>query len=189
MNKECDGAPMVTRKGMFSELMPILVDRTIVMTISRLDAESICVTFIPQRNKESDDVALSTPLCLKGTPSELDGHLVDEVKGYVASHVTLASDLEQARKEMEEAVKRAREEARKRKGGATAVKPAEKSSPPAEPELNKEPTAKAPQPSSMSLFDLFASETTPSALDTGVPAAVAAITDVEASTSRDAESS
>ena len=41
---------------MFVELMPLLGERTVMITVSRLDQNSIRVNFIPSRKKEDESV-------------------------------------------------------------------------------------------------------------------------------------
>jgi PRTRC genetic system protein E len=150
MNNESNETTTVAGRGMFSELMPMAAERTILITISRLDEKTLCVNFVPKLNGTENN-ALATPLCLKGTPDELDQHLVEQVRSYVAHHATMASDLAEARREMDEAAKKAREDARKRNGkGAEKGKPTEAASP--EPHPRTEAAAPA-GPTPLSLFD------------------------------------
>jgi PRTRC genetic system protein E len=135
---------------MFSELMPMAAERTILITISRLDEKTLCVNFVPKVNGTENN-ALATPLCLKGTPDELDQHLVEQVRNYVAHHATMVSDLAEVQREMDEAAKKAREDARKRNGkGAEKGKPTEAAAP--EPPPRTEPSAPT-GPTPLSLFD------------------------------------
>jgi PRTRC genetic system protein E len=150
MNNELNEATAVAGTGMFSELMPMAAERTILITISRLDEKTLCVNFVPKVNGTENN-ALATPLCLKGTPDELDQHLVEQVRNYVAHHATMVSDLAEAQREMDEAAKKAREDARKRNGkGAEKGKPTEAAAP--EPQPRTGPAAPT-GPTPLSLFD------------------------------------
>jgi PRTRC genetic system protein E len=104
------------RTGIFSELMPMLGERTILITVAKLDDNTLCVNFIPKQAKAGENEALTTPLCVTGSPEELDRDLVAQVRGYAASHVTLSSTLADVQREMDEAAKKAREDARKKNG-------------------------------------------------------------------------
>ena|ERR1044071_3210456 len=105
---------------MFKELMPLLAQRTILLTVSRIDIETICVNVIPQRvKKDAEDNALTTPLSLTGTPEELDQELPRQLVEFVGAHLQLSSSLRSAKEEMEAAGKGAKEAARK----ATSAKP------------------------------------------------------------------
>lgn len=150
MNNGSNDATTATGRGVFSELMPMAAERTILITISRLDEKTLCVNFVPKLNG-TENTALATPLCLKGTPEELDQHLVEQVRNYVAYHATMVSDLTEAQREMDEAAKKAREDARKRNGkGAEKGKPTETAAPQSQPRT--EPAA-ATGPTPLSLFD------------------------------------
>ncbi|MCW5979608.1 MAG: PRTRC system protein E [Bryobacteraceae bacterium] len=154
MNNEPNVAPVAEKKGMFSELMPLAAERILLITISRVDEQTLCVNFVPKQLKSSENDALTTPLCLRGTPAELDQHLVERVRSYVASHAALASDLAQVQKEMDEAAKKAREEARSKNRKVSdknkTGKDAESSL--ADSRKDAQPTAPAP-PTPMSLFE------------------------------------
>ncbi len=65
---------------MFVELMPLLGERTVMITIARLNQNSIRVNIIPLRKKEDENAALTTPLSFSGTPEELDRELASSEK-------------------------------------------------------------------------------------------------------------
>ena len=63
---------------MFEELMPLLAQRVLVVTLSRVGTEKICVNVIPKplkSDQQDDGAALTTPLSVTGTPKELDEQL------------------------------------------------------------------------------------------------------------------
>ena len=100
---------------MFQELMPLLAQRVVMLTASRINPDLICVNVIPQRLKSGDEnnEALTTPLSLTGTPRELDEELPKQLVEFVRSHLQLSSTLKSAKDEMEAAAKAAREASRK----------------------------------------------------------------------------
>src|SRR5215472_13095004 len=100
---------------MFSELMPLLADRTVLITVARESDTTVRATVIPKRAREGENAALSTPLSFVGTPEELDRDFARELAAYVDVHRQLGSTLAQAKTTMEAAAKAAQEEA-KRKG-------------------------------------------------------------------------
>jgi PRTRC genetic system protein E len=53
------------------ELMPLLKQRTLLITVARID-EKLKVNVIPARTKEGEDEALTTPLSYTGSPEELE---------------------------------------------------------------------------------------------------------------------
>src|SRR5438093_5287380 len=95
---------------MFSELMPLLAERTVLITVARDSGTTIRATVVPKRTSESENAALSTPLSFVGTPEELDCEFARELAAYVDTHRQLGSSLAQAKATMEAAAKAAQEE-------------------------------------------------------------------------------
>ena len=93
---------------MFVELMPMLKERTLLITVARL-GEKLKVNVIPTRAKEGEEQALTTPLSYTGSPEELDAELGKHLASYVDSHVQLGSTLAEAKAEMDAAAKAARQ--------------------------------------------------------------------------------
>src|SRR5258708_1517999 len=58
-------------ESVFVELMPLLKQRTLLITVARVE-EKLKVNVIPARAKEEEDQALTTPLSFAGSPEELD---------------------------------------------------------------------------------------------------------------------
>ena len=101
---------------MFEELMPLLTQRVLVVTLSRVSGDEICVNVIPKPLKsdlQDDGAALTTPLSVTGTPKELDEQLPRQLVEFVEAHLGLSSTLKSAKEQMEAAAKAAREAARK----------------------------------------------------------------------------
>ncbi|MGH9569861.1 MAG: PRTRC system protein E [Candidatus Angelobacter sp.] len=101
---------------MFQELMPLLVHRILVLTLSRVSAEEICVNVIPrplQAGDKDDNSALATPLSISGTPQELDQELPKQLMEFVGAHLELSSTLKTAKDEMAATAKSAKDAARK----------------------------------------------------------------------------
>lgn len=97
--------------NLFIELMPLLKERTLLITVARID-EKLKVNIIPAKAKEGDDEALTTPLSYTGSPEELDSELGQHLASYVDSHLTLGSTLAEAKAEMDAAAKAARQKAK-----------------------------------------------------------------------------
>ena len=97
---------------MFKELVPILRNRAVVLTVSALDDDQIRVNVVPKKMKDGDNDALTTPLSVTGTAEELDAQLASTLVGFVASHLEMKSALEKARSEMDAATKAAQAVAR-----------------------------------------------------------------------------
>ena len=101
---------------MFEELMPILTERVLVVTLSRVRADEIRINVIPKPLKseqQDNNAALATPLSVTGTPKELDEQLPRQLVEFVETHLGLSSTLKSAKEQMEAAAKVAREAARK----------------------------------------------------------------------------
>ena len=96
---------------MFVELMPLLKDRTLLLTIARV-GEKVKVNVIPAKAKEGEDQALTTPLSYTASPEELDAELGKHLASYVDTHVALGSTLAEAKAEMDAAAKAARQKAK-----------------------------------------------------------------------------
>lgn len=96
---------------MFIELMPLLKQRTLLITVARID-EKLKVNVIPTKAKEGEDEALTTPLSYTGSPEELDRELGQHLASYVDSHLALGSTLAEAKAEMDAAAKAARQKAK-----------------------------------------------------------------------------
>jgi len=103
-------------RTVFEELMPLLTQRVLVVTLSRVNDEQICVNVIPKplkSDQQNDDAALTTPLSITGTPQELDEQLPRQLVEFVETHLGLSSTLKSAKEQMEAAAKAAREAAKK----------------------------------------------------------------------------
>jgi PRTRC genetic system protein E len=101
---------------MFQELMPLLAQRTLLFTLSRVSDDEMRINVVPKPLKpdqRDDDAALTTPLSVTGTPKELDEQLPRQLVEFVETHLGLSSTLKSAKEQMEAAAKAAREAAKK----------------------------------------------------------------------------
>src|SRR6266446_1753134 len=130
---------------MFVELMPLLKERTLLITVARVD-ERVKVNVIPAKVKEGEDQALTTPLSFTGSAEELDSELGRHLASYVDTHVALGSTLAEAKAEMDAAAKAARQKAK-----ATQV-------PKAEPALAKKQEATTSPSTTEAMPSLFSAE-------------------------------
>ncbi len=89
---------------MFVELMPLLQERTLLITVARVD-EKVKVNVIPTKVREGEDRALMTPLSFTGSAAELDSELGRHLANYVDSHLSLSSTLAEAKAEMDAGAK------------------------------------------------------------------------------------
>jgi len=101
---------------MFQELMPLLAQRILLLTLSRVSDEQIAVNVIPKplkSDQQDDSATLTTPLSVTGSPKELDELLPRQLVEFVETHLGLSSTLKSAKEQMEAAAKAAREAAKK----------------------------------------------------------------------------
>lgn len=109
---------------MFKELAPYLRQRAVLLTVTHLEEEQIRVNIVPQKVKDGENAALTTPLTITGTADELDRDLPATVVNFVSAHLELKNTLDRAKAEMDAAAKAAQMEARsKSKALSTRVAP------------------------------------------------------------------
>jgi PRTRC genetic system protein E len=120
---------------MFTELMPLIEQRSLTITVAVLNGGRIRVNVVPQSlekdGKVNDKIgysnkekiakvpdesikALTTPLSLTGTAQEIDAELAQALREFVESHVQLQQTVDQAKQQIADAV-RAIEEREKNK--------------------------------------------------------------------------
>ena len=148
---------------MFKELVPVLRDRAVLLTVTLLDEDQIRVNIVPKKLKDGDNDALTTPISVTGTAEDLDAELSSTIVSFVGSHLQMKNTLEKAKTEMDAASKAAQAEARaKSKTTAKPVPPKTKNTQPAATVKPAEPVKPAPLKTA-SLFDLPAPAATPTA--------------------------
>ena len=133
---------------MFTELMPLLRKRALLVTISLVETDTIRATVLPHKATETDNNAITTPLAITGTAEELDRDLPQQLMEFVGAHLQLQSTLASAKADMDAAAKAAREEARKKTTKPSLpTRPGTQSAPdpPSTPEPAAEPSLFAPQ--------------------------------------------
>ena len=113
---------------MFVELMPLLKDRTLLLTIARV-GDKVKVNLIPAKAREGEDQALTTPLSYTASPEELDAELGKHLASYVDTHLALGSTLAEAKAEMDAAAKAARQKVKPTQNPKTEPAAAKKSEP------------------------------------------------------------
>ena len=155
---------------MFTELMPLLKQRVVMITISDVGEGLLRVNVIPRKLEGNADEngALTVPLSITGKAEELDRELPGQLASFTESVTKTGSNLDELKTQHAAAIKAVEAENRKKmddKKKANGSKPA--SSPPTTPPATAEfkdgkPVfgSKAPQPpvASQSLFDNPTSE-------------------------------
>jgi len=132
---------------MFQQLVPLLRQRSVLLTVTSLEEDQIRVNVLPKKLADGENAALTTPMSFTGTAAELDAQLPDAIVSFVASHLELKSTLDRAKEEMAAAAKAAQDEARNKS------KTAKKSTQSAEP-VKKEEQKAAESPTAPGLFDM-----------------------------------
>jgi len=103
---------------MFRELMPLLTERTVMLTLCRVNDSTIRVCVIPKRIKEDrteeiGENALCSPLAVTGTVDELDRDFASQLSQYAHLIVKLGSNLAAIEAEHEAAAKAVKDEKKK----------------------------------------------------------------------------
>lgn len=139
---------------MFKELAPYLRQRAVLLTVTHLEEDQIRVNVIPQKIKDGENAALTTPLSVTGTGEELDRDLPSTLVNFVSSHLQLKNSLARAQAEMDAATKAAQAEARAK--SKTTTKKESTKTEDARPALAAKPAeiAKTEPQKTASLFDV-----------------------------------
>jgi PRTRC genetic system protein E len=127
----------------FTELMPLLKQRVVMITVSDIGEGLLRVNVIPRKLSDDgsqDDAALTTPLTLTGKAEELDRDLPSQLGSFTASIAKTGSNLEEVKTQHAAAIKAVEADNKKRldekkKGSnskSTTVAPAKATPPPAE---------------------------------------------------------
>lgn len=138
---------------MFKELAPYLRQRAVLLTVTHLEEDQIRVNVIPQKIKDGENAALTTPLSVTGTAEELDRDLPSTLVNYVGAHLGLKNTLDRVKEEMEAAAKAAQAETRS-KSKSPGPKPAKKTEVAKTAETPKPTPSPSPEPAKAAgLFD------------------------------------
>jgi PRTRC genetic system protein E len=143
---------------MFKELVPLLRNRVVLMTLALVEDDKIRVSVSPKKIKEDENDALTIPVVITGTVEDLEARLGSELVSYTGSYLQLANTLVQAQADMEAAAKAAKAEAQsKSKSPVKKETTASTNAKAAETIKPAEPVKPTP-PKTASLFDMPAIE-------------------------------
>jgi PRTRC genetic system protein E len=153
---------------MFKELMPLIENRALTITVSVLEENQLIrVNIIPQALDTDNQInqkigytskdkipkvpeaaikALTTPLSLTGTAEEIDAEMAQTLMNFVACHVGLQKTFDQAKEQIADAVKAIEERDKSRT----------KSKPAAQPKAGTDTDAQKTSTGSLGLFDAAA---------------------------------
>ena len=145
---------------MFKELAPYLRQRAVLLTVTHIEDDQIRVNVIPQKLKDGENAALTTPLTVTGSADELDRDLPATLVNFVSAHLELKNTLDRAMAEMDAAAKTAQAEARsKAKTTAKKEPPKSETTTPTETPKPAQPVKEEPSRTA-NLFDALASPAT-----------------------------
>jgi len=152
---------------MFTELMPVLQNRPVTITITSVDKTKIRVNVIPkavdsdsqltrdvtQKDGVTKDnvAALITPLSLVGTPEEIDAELPQLLASYSEGHTTVLESLKELQEALAAAAKAAKDATAKAKT-KTPAKPEKKDEGKTAPHPTKTAAGTAQAPDSFTLW-------------------------------------
>jgi PRTRC genetic system protein E len=146
---------------MFKELAPYLRQRAVLLTVTHIEDDQIRVNVIPQKLRDGENAALTTPVTVTATAEELDRDLPATLVNFVSAHLELKNTLDRAKAEMDAAGKTAQADARQ-KSKTPATKVAPNPDPAKAAETPKTTPQKPAEPArAASLFDVPVQEATP----------------------------
>jgi PRTRC genetic system protein E len=132
---------------MFQQLVPLLRQRSVLLTVTSLEEDRIRVNVLPKKLADGENAARTTPMSFTGTAAELDAQLPDAIVSFVGSHLELKNTLDRARDELAAAAKAAQDEARNK--SKIAKKTAQVAAP-----VKKDEQILAEPPTARGLFDM-----------------------------------
>ena len=139
--------------GLFQGLAPLLINRTVIMTVAADGKGLLTLNVIPKKVKDDENDALTTALCITASAEELDRGLAAQLREFTDVHAKAATNIQKVKDDLaaaEKAERDAAEEKRAKKAKGKVVPPAD-----SKPELTK--TVESRQPT-LSLFDETADE-------------------------------
>jgi PRTRC genetic system protein E len=111
--------------GLFRGLVPMLANRTVIMTVAGSANGCLTVSIIPKKVKDDENDVLTMPLCATGTAEELDRELPRQLREFVEVHASTVSNLDRIKEDLA-AAEKAESDARKEKLKGKKVPPVEK---------------------------------------------------------------
>ena len=113
--------------GLFQGLAPLLVNRTVMMTVAADGKGLLTLNVIPKKVKDDESDALTTALCITASPEELDRDLAAQLREFTDVHAKAATNIQQVKAELaaaEKAEREAADERRAKKAKGKVVPPA-----------------------------------------------------------------
>jgi PRTRC genetic system protein E len=113
--------------GLFQGLAPLLVNRTVIMTVAADGKGLLTLNVIPKKVKDDESDALTTALCITASAEELDRDLAAQLREFTDVHAKAATNIQQVKDELaaaEKAEREAADERRAKKAKSKVVPPA-----------------------------------------------------------------
>ena len=135
--------------GLFQGLAPLLVNRTVILTVSADGQGLLTLNVIPKKVKDDENDALTTALCITASAEELDRDLAAQLHEFTDVYAKASSNFQKVKDELAAAEKAERDAADERRAKKTKGK--------AVPTAAESKSFESKQPS-LSLFDETDSE-------------------------------
>ncbi|HYM74881.1 MAG TPA: PRTRC system protein E [Candidatus Dormibacteraeota bacterium] len=136
--------------GLFQGLAPLLVNRTVIMTVAADGKGLLTLNVIPKKVKDDESDALTTALCITASAEELDRDLAAQLREFTDVHAKAATNIQKVKDELAAAEKAEREAADERRAKKTKSKVVPPAGVDVKPESVKPPEAGQ---TSLGLFD------------------------------------
>ena len=108
--------------GLFQGLAPLLVNRTVIMTVAADGKGLLTLNVIPKKVKDDESDALTTALCITASAEELDRDLAAQLREFTDVHAKAATNIQKVKDELAAAEKAEREAADERRAKKTKGK-------------------------------------------------------------------
>jgi len=108
--------------GLFQGLAPLLINRTVIMTVTANGKGLLTLNVIPKKVKDDENDALTTALCITASAEELDRDLATQLREFTDMHAKAASNIQKVKDELAAAEKAEREAADERRAKKAKVK-------------------------------------------------------------------
>ena len=113
--------------GLFQGLAPLLVNRTVIMTVAADGKGLLTLNVIPKKVKDDESDAMTTALCITASAEELDRDLPAQLREYTEVHAKVGSNIQKVKDDLaaaEKAEREAAEEKRAKKAKGKVIPPA-----------------------------------------------------------------
>src|SRR5712691_10798650 len=121
-NEEENSTMTAEPTGLFQGLAPLLVNRTVIMTVAADGKGLLILNVIPKKVRDDESDALTTALCITASAEVLDRDLPAQLREFTDVHAKAASNIQKVKDELAAAEKAEREAADERRAKKTKGK-------------------------------------------------------------------